>query len=1378
MRVNQKGISAFLAVLLLLSSFSFNMRSALAADSNSSLIVNGGFEDNFWEDGSWSVDTADWDQVEIKHFAYADDTWLNPDEGAHAFKYWINKVATGNQTISLKQTITNLPAGSYELSVKSMGGSVADNEAANVELFAGTEKGAATTTTGYNAWGTLSLKFILKQDTPSLEVGANISGAPSAYGFLDSFELKQLSTDTTQPVAADIFVKKVEGLQPDFIKGVDISSIISLENSGVEFYNENGEVQDIFTTVHEAGVNYVRVRIWNDPFDTAGKGYGGGNNDLATAIEIGKRATANGMKLLVDFHYSDFWADPAKQHTPKAWANLSLEDKKTALYEYTKVSLQALVDAGIDIGMVQVGNETNGQFVGESNWTKMSQLFNEGSKAIREIDPNILVALHFTNPESAGRYATIAKNLQDNNVDYDVFASSYYPFWHGTLSNLTSVLKQVADTYGKKVMVAETSYAYTAEDGDGHGNTAPQSSGQTLNYPISVQGQANSVRDVIEAVANVGKAGIGVFYWEPAWLPVGPKDNLEQNKLIWEQYGSGWASSYAKEYDPDDAGEWYGGSAVDNQALFDFNGHPLASLNVFKYVNTGAVAPIAVDEIKDVSITAIAGEPIQLPTDVSVTYNDGSSGKMSVVWDQVALEQAISKGAGSYVIGGTAEGGQVVKAFLVIKKENFIVNAGFENSDRSMWKITYADVNAPHTDYQNKVTDAKTGNYSLHFYSAKAVDFRVEQTISGLKPGYYNLSMFIQGGDAANPNMNLFAVTDGKEVKVNTGVKGWAQWNNPEIQDILVTDGTLTIGANVKADGGAWGSIDDFYLSFVKGIEETAIVDTDAEVQNITSMTATVGGNITSDGGAKVTERGIVYSTSANPTIEDGKVIAESGGTGAFSVSLAGLQSGSTYHVRAYAVNATGVSYGQEITFTTLSSSASLNSLDLSGIKLDQTVSGSVYDYTASVPYSLSNFTVTATASDAVYGTLTVSMYNSANALVAGPISLASGATSIELPLEVGSNRLELFVIAQDGTGTRYTATITRAAQDNGSDGNGNGGNDGGSTSNVVLPVISSNGKLTLPAGQAGEVRLDNGLVISIPANASGKQLVLTIEKVLDSQNLLSNHEIFVSPIYEVLKNFAENFSKPVTLTFVFDSGQVKSGQTVAIFYYDEVKKSWVKVNGGKIDGNRIAADVDHFTKFAVLVVDQATGLPVTNASTEPTTEAQFSDISGHWAQANIKKAVSEGIVKGYTDGTFKPNAAVTRAEFAVMLMNALKPTGNGVELGFTDTIPAWAEKSIAQALEAKIIRGYEDVTFRSAASITRSELAVMIARAAGVNLTTAASTGFADDSQIPAWAKDAVAAVKKSGIVSGRNGNVFAPNETATRAEAVTFIMNLLQTK
>ncbi|MED4647315.1 arabinogalactan endo-beta-1,4-galactanase [Bacillus inaquosorum] len=386
--------------------------------------------------------------------------------------------------------------------------------------------------------------------------------------------------------ADDLYVKKVKGMNKDFIKGADVSSVIALENSGVTFYNTSGKPQDIFTTLKQAGVNYVRVRIWNDPYDSNGNGYGGGNNDIQKAIEIGKRATANGMKVLADFHYSDFWADPAKQKAPKAWANLSFEAKKAKLYEYTKQSLQKMIKEGVNIGMVQVGNETTGAFAGETDWAKMSQLFNEGSRAVRETDPGILVALHFTNPETAGRYSFIAETLRKNKVDYDVFASSYYPFWHGTLQNLTSVLNAVADTYGKKVMVAETSYTYTAEDGDGHENTAPKT-GLTLPYSISVQGQADAIRDVMEAVANTGTAGLGVFYWEPAWIPVGPKTQIEKNKVLWETYGSGWASSYAAEYDPEDAGKWYGGSAVDNQALFDFNGHPLPSLQVFQYAESG-----------------------------------------------------------------------------------------------------------------------------------------------------------------------------------------------------------------------------------------------------------------------------------------------------------------------------------------------------------------------------------------------------------------------------------------------------------------------------------------------------------------------------------------------------------------------------------------------------------------------------------------------------------------------------------------------------------------------------------------------------------------------------------------------------------------------
>ncbi|GGG53559.1 discoidin domain-containing protein [Paenibacillus radicis (ex Gao et al. 2016)] len=175
----------------------------------------------------------------------------------------------------------------------------------------------------------------------------------------------------------------------------------------------------------------------------------------------------------------------------------------------------------------------------------------------------------------------------------------------------------------------------------------------------------------------------------------------------------------------------------------------------------------------------------------------------------------------------------------------------------------------------------------------------------------------------------------------------------------------------------------------------------------------------------------------------------------------------------------------------------------------------------------------------------------------------------------------------------------------------------------------------------------------------------------------------------------------------------------------------------------------------------------------------KFTDVSGHWAQANIEEAVKLGIVKGYTDGTFKPNAIVTRAEFVVMLMNGLKPAdASSGELSFVDgsQIGAWSQEAIAKALQAGIVTGYNDGSFRPSASVTRAELAVMIARASGAKLADVETTGFADDSEIPAWAKSAVSAIKEAEIVKGREGNTFAPNAKATRAEAITMILNLLK--
>ena len=418
-----------------------------------------------------------------------------------------------------------------------------------------------------------------------------------------------------------INVEKIDFQNFNFIRGMDVSSVISLEEAGVTFKNESGETEDIFKILSDSGVNYIRVRVWNDPYDSDGNGYGGGNNDLDKAKIIGSRAAEYGMKLLVDFHYSDFWADPSKQKAPKAWANMTVAQKQSALYNYTLNSLNEIKAAGADIGMVQIGNETTSGIAGVSDFNDIYKLFKSGSQAVRAFDSSVLVAIHFTGPENTSTMKWYSDYLDQHDVDYDVFASSYYPYWHGSLENLTNVFNYVADTYGKYTMVAETSYAYTLDDTDGHGNTVSawnNNSGDNLLWDFTPQGQADEVRAVMNAVNNVNNAkGLGVFYWEGAWITVGDisgktgsawTNQYNANKQLWERYGCGWASSYAGDYDPDDAGLYYGGSAVDNQAFFDANGVALPSLKVFKNVCTGSV-----------NLTVLLGDS---DGDGSVTIND------------------------------------------------------------------------------------------------------------------------------------------------------------------------------------------------------------------------------------------------------------------------------------------------------------------------------------------------------------------------------------------------------------------------------------------------------------------------------------------------------------------------------------------------------------------------------------------------------------------------------------------------------------------------------------------------------------------------------------------------------------------------------------
>lgn len=615
-----------------------------------------------------------------------------------------------------------------------------------------------------------------------------------------------------------IFVEKVAGLPDDFILGVDLSSVLALEKSGMVFYNEKGAVQDIFQTLKEHGVNYIRVRLWNDPYDEQGNPYGGGNNDLATAIAIGKRAARQGLPLFLNFHYSDFWADPAKQQAPKAWQGLNIDAKAEALYRFTKETLEAMLAAGVDVGMVQLGNETTDRMCGEHNWIRITTLMKAGSRAVREVSAAynrpIRIAVHFTNPEKAGAYRRYAMILENFKVDYDVFATSYYPYWHGTLENLTAVLKEVAADFGKQVMVAEFSYAYTYADGDDFANTVSEESHLVKPYPVTVQGQAHAIRDCIQAVVDTG-AGIGFFYWEPAWLPV-PGQHYAERSALWEQYGSGWATSYAAAYDPEDAGVYYGGSAWDNQALFDFNGRPLASLQVFKYVATGAETARAIDTVQDVELKVRIGDPITLPAEVTAVYNDRSTKRVPVEWEAGDLPVLAQGPPREYIVYGRAGGedGPVrARCKIAVVAPNYLENPGFEEPDTSMWVVNNIGGVTTELGVLEKAADAKSGTKSFHFYSRNNVHFTIEQTVTNLKPGRYHFSLFIQGGDAKDQEIYIYALADGWIYRVDTTIDGWRNFRNPVIRNIPVESGTITVGAHVKCGPGGWGTLDDFLLS-------------------------------------------------------------------------------------------------------------------------------------------------------------------------------------------------------------------------------------------------------------------------------------------------------------------------------------------------------------------------------------------------------------------------------------------------------------------------------------------------------------------------------------------------------------------------------------
>ena len=405
-------------------------------------------------------------------------------------------------------------------------------------------------------------------------------------------------------------------LRNELIKGADVSSLLEVEAAGGRFFDEapgNAPVgavigrppaasasdkafplrgrwpagpdevapqdSDLLEILKRRGVNLIRLRLWNDPYDSDGNPYGAGTNDLSRTMELARRCKAVGLPWLLDFHYSDFWADPGKQYPPKAWENLDAAGLTQSVYDFTRSVMTTLKNADLLPALVAPGNElSNGLLwpLGKTpNWENIARFVSAGIRAVRDVDPDLPVMLHLDNGGNNALYRDwFDRWFANGGADFDCIGLSYYPFWHGSLEDLRRNLHDLAARYGKPMLVTETSMAFTLEEcnvqeglqrDQKRGLAANEKTAAAVSYPCTPQGQAAFLRDLWDVIRSVpDDLGRGFVWWEPAWLPV---------------KGSGWTApaglAYVREKGP-------GGNEWANQAMFDYDGRALPILETLE----------------------------------------------------------------------------------------------------------------------------------------------------------------------------------------------------------------------------------------------------------------------------------------------------------------------------------------------------------------------------------------------------------------------------------------------------------------------------------------------------------------------------------------------------------------------------------------------------------------------------------------------------------------------------------------------------------------------------------------------------------------------------------------------------------------------------
>ncbi|PQP81934.1 hypothetical protein C0Q44_19925 [Paenibacillus sp. PCH8] len=1233
--------------------------------------------------------------------------------------------------------------------------------------------------------------------------------APSQYDAAGSFTVK--GTVDGAPIQPEASVT-VEGYRADYVRGVDISTLTAIEDNGGKYLDSNGTERDLLDILKDRGVNYVRLRLWNDPQKS------GGYNDKEDVIRLAKRVKEKGMKILLDFHYSDEWAHPGQQLRPKAWEGLSFEELKQAVYNYTVEVVGEMKDAGAMPDMVQIGNEINSGVLNglnsNVNFDENVALLKSGVDGVRKVQGDsaekVQIMIHLAEGGKADTFKWYFGELEKQELEYDIIGLSYYPFWHGTFADVKKTMNEVSAKFGKDVIIAETSYPFSYKNGDAHGNIIGSDEALHVGgatFPATVQGQYDAIAGIMDMIADVpDNHGAGFFYWEPAWIAA----------------NVGWIASE--------------GDAWENHAMFDYDEYPsnggysyegraLPSLDVYKRglgllpanrqhldaALTRAKSLVSTDftpgswESLAPALTAAENVYRQAYTTDGVTQQDTDAAttalqdvmqQLGVIAPQLDELRSTIEKARTYQQADWSAATWAVLTKALERAEQVLTdpratqtdaNTAVERLNDAIQGLSNVDKTELHQSIQ-EMQQQKESSYTRRSWSvlkdalqtailvrdhAGAVQSEVNAALSGLKQAFNDL-------------VSLEALTTGKTATASTSAgTGGGEANSPG--GAIDSNPNTSWGTDQR--DGSWWQVDLGQVANLRKIEMSMWsggIKYKIEVSNDNEHFEKVV-DTTSD---------VVVSTAPSHVLPEGtegryiRVKITAGSTwvgfmdfeayGTFPAEKSELQSTvenaeklkqSDYTVPSWNVFSIALAQAKAYVQDAESSAQDINKVNrilkdaVSQLVRQDSSPGTGQPSQPNGPSQPSNPVPTpspespnvtppvGSGNTPAKGTITLKGTTNGDDQYSIRPSVSELARALQ-SMDAGNRTLKLIADVPDRS---KAVTFQLAA------------------SQLSAWVRSDEVKfLDVVAGET-TVRVSlNSLPLTIAETAGTFDIVVAkgATDMLSASQQASIGDHSVIQVDLLLNNKPLQWVDRAVEVVLSKIDPVKSNKLVMV------------VNSIASSGEMTPVTYSQYDESAATMAFK----PLQSGSYVITEiEVPLTDMQNHnWAIQEVQNLYGKGVISGMSATRFVPQGELTRAQFLQMIIKGMgevrQPdpsiaSPSDVEEG------QWYADSVRIGLAMNIVHGRADGTFGANESISREDMAVMLNRALQAATrqkntipSTAGHLAFKDQSDIAEYAKEAVASMMQLDVLNGMPDGTFAPKQTANRAQGAVAVARLLK--